>query len=359
MFSSEVIFFSIFLVFVLGMLSLDLGVFSKESHIVYFKEAAAWSLVWVSFAIAFYFFLLYYGEIIHGIDNIEELQAIIAAYLGDVNVTGNFEQDLAIYKRDMAIDFITGYVIEYSLSVDNIFVIIMIFASFGVREVYYKKVLFLGILGAIAMRFTFIFVGAALIHKFAWLMYVFGAFLIYTGLKTFFSKEEEENIDSQEHPAVKFVSKYVSVFPRYVKGRFFVKRKTDGKLLITPLFVVILVIEATDLIFALDSVPAIFAITQDPYIVFFSNIFAILGLRSMFFFLANIMHYFHYLKVGLSVLLTYIGAKMILHDWLKSVGFDTLYSLFIILGILVISIVASLLFPKKEKEKEVAEKLPA
>jgi tellurite resistance protein TerC len=359
MFSSEVIFFSIFLFFVLGMLLLDLGVFSKKSHIVSFKEAAAWSLVWVSFAIAFYFFLLYYGEIIHGIDNIEELQAIIAAYHGDVEVTGNFEQDLATYKRDMAIDFITGYVIEYSLSVDNIFVIIMIFASFGVREVYYKKVLFLGILGAIVMRFTFIFVGAALLHKFAWLMYVFGAFLIYTGLKTFFSKEEEENIDSQEHPTVKFISKYINVFPRYVKGHFFVKRKTDGKFLITPLFVVILVIEATDLIFAVDSVPAIFAITQDPYIVFFSNIFAILGLRSMFFFLANIMHYFHYLKVGLSVLLTYIGIKMILHDWLKSVGFDTLYSLFIILGILVISIAASLLFPKKEKEEEVAKKLPA
>jgi len=247
----------------------------------------------------------------------------------------------------MSLEFITGYLIEYALSVDNIFVIILIFSSFGVSEKYFKKVLFWGILGAVVMRFIFIFAGAALLQQFSWIMYIFGGFLVFTGLRMFFDKGDEE-IDTSNHPVVKLASKYFKVFPRYVGDKFFIRRK--GVLMMTPLFVVVLIIEFTDLIFAVDSVPAVFSVTKDPYIVFFSNIFAILGLRSMFFFLASIMHLFHFLKYGLAVLLTFIGTKMLAHSWLKEVGFTNTYSLYVILSILVLSIVASLLFPKKKTE---------
>jgi tellurite resistance protein TerC len=195
------------------------------------------------------------------------------------------------------------------------------------------------------MRFIFIFAGSALINKYDWIIYLFGGFLLYTGVKMYLSRNEEEKIETSKHPVVKFVSKYFPVYPRYVKDRFFVK--VNNKWALTPLFLVLLIVEFTDLIFAVDSVPAVFSVTKDPYIVFFSNIFAILGLRSMFFFLSNIMHLFHYLKVGLAVLLIFIGAKMIFHSFLASIGFETIHSLIIIVGVLAISIISSLVFPKK------------
>jgi len=196
------------------------------------------------------------------------------------------------------------------------------------------------------MRFLFIFVGATLISQFHWILYLFGAFLVYTGVMMFINRNQEDEIDPENHKVVKFASKYFGVHPRFEGGKFFVK--IDGKKLMTPLFLVLMIIEVTDLIFAVDSIPAIFSITKDPYIVFFSNIFAIMGLRSMFFLLVNIIEKFHYLKVGLSVLLSFIGLKMLAANYADKIGLTTGNSLLIILGILTISIVASLIFPKKE-----------
>ncbi|WP_448519393.1 TerC family protein [Rhodoflexus sp.] len=348
MLSNEVIFFTGFTIFIVGVLALDLGLFSKKDHVVKFKEAAAWSAVWVLFALGFYILLDRQGHLIHGIESYEDLERVVSNYMPRkvVLYPDDFERSLAAYRDMMSLEFITGYLLEYSLSVDNIFVIIMIFTSFGVREKYFKKVLFWGIMGAIVMRFIFIFVGAALINTFGWIMYLFGGFLIYTGIKMFFERNQEETIDPAKHPVVRLASKWFRVYPRYVRNRFFVKKR--GHWYLTPLFIVVMIIEFTDLIFAIDSVPAVFAVTQDPYIVFFSNIFAILGLRSMFFFLSNIVHIFHYLKVGLSALLVFIGIKMIAHHWMGEWGFKTVHSLYVILGILGISIVASLLFPVKE-----------
>ncbi len=352
MITNEFLFFGGFIAFVLIMLVVDLGVFSKKSHTVSFKEAGIWSAVWVTFALIFYGIISYYGDLIHGIKSMEDLVACVNKYdpesIGLIN-PDNFEQSLQNYRSNMALEFITGYLLEYSLSVDNIFVIILIFTSFKVENQYYKKVLFWGILGAIVMRFIFIFLGATLIHNFNWILYLFGAFLLWTGLKMFFSKDEDDTIDPNNHSVVKLASRYFSVYPQNAGENFFVREK--GILYITPLFIVVLIIEFTDLLFAVDSVPAVFAVTEDQYIVFFSNIFAILGLRSMFFFLANIMHIFHYLKVGLSFLLIFIGTKMLAHKYLHEIGFKTAYSLYVILGILAISVIASLVFPKKEEAK--------
>ncbi|QHT67510.1 TerC/Alx family metal homeostasis membrane protein [Rhodocytophaga rosea] len=349
MISNEIIFFSAFLAFILGMLLLDLGVFSRKNHIVSFKEAGIWSAVWITFALIFYFIIRTHGDLIHGVENFDDLKVIQQRYAEEITLyPDDFERSLESYRSNMALEFITGYLVEYALSVDNIFVIIMIFTSFGVREKYYKKVLFWGILGALIMRFLFIFAASSLILKAGWVLYLFGAFLVFTGVQMYLNRNKEDKIEPQEHPVVKFASRYFAVVPRYVNDRFFVRKR--GKLMLTPLFVVVLIIEFTDLIFAVDSVPAVFAVTTDPYVVFFSNIFAIMGLRSMFFFLANVMHLFHYLKVGLAVLLMFIGTKMLAHSYLKEIGFKTQYSLYIIIGILLISVLASLVFPAKPKE---------
>ena len=258
----------------------------------------------------------------------------------------DFAGSLQLYKQNLALEFITGYVIEYALSVDNIFIMVLIFSAFGVEEKYYHRVLFWGIIGAVLMRFMFIFLGATLINKFEWILYVFGAFLVYTGVMMFINRNNEETIDPQNHKVVRFASKFFAIHPEFSGNKFFVR--INGKRLVTPLFLVLLIVEFTDLIFAVDSIPAIFAVTKDPYIVFFSNIFAILGLRSMFFLLVNIIHKFHYLKVGLAFLLVFIGIKMLGHHWLQGWGFTTTHSLIIIMIILTTSIVASLMFPKKQ-----------
>lgn len=351
---NEIIFFSLFLFFVFGMLMLDLGVFSKKNHVISFKEAAAWSAVWIMFTLVFYMILDTHGDLIHGIENYKDLEAVRDKYAKHVKLyPDSFEESLQSYRDNMSLEFITGYVVEYALSVDNIFVIILIFTTFGVKEKYYKKVLFWGILGAIIMRFVFIFAGSTLLNRYEWIIYLFGGFLIFTGIKMFVNRNEEEKIETSKHPLIKLVSKYFPVYPKYVNDEFFVK--VEGKWSLTPLFLVLLMIEFTDLIFAVDSVPAVFSVTKDPFVVFFSNIFAILGLRSMFFFLSNIMHLFHYLKIGLSVLLVYIGVKMVAHSKLEEWGFEIAHSLYIILGILGLSVILSLLFPKKDKvevEKE-------
>jgi tellurite resistance protein TerC len=367
---NEYIFFGAFTVFIVIILLVDLGVFSKENHVISFKEAAIWSVIWICLALGFWVFLDYYGDLIHGVENYDDVKRIVEKYIAledqdEILVEGNYALSVQNYRDKMSLDFITGYLLEYSLSVDNIFVIILIFGSFGVAEKYYKKVLFWGILGAIVMRFIFIFLGATIIEHAHWVLYIFGAFLIFTGGKMFYEfikGEEEEKIDTDDSLVVKWASKVFNVYPRYVGSHFFIPLPTYEKeaftigkkskkritWAVTPLFIVVLVIEFTDLIFAVDSIPAIFAVTQDPYVVFFSNIFAILGLRSMFFFLSNIMHLFHYLKLGLAFLLTYIGLKMLAGTWLKTLGFTNKHSIFIILGILAISVLASIIFPQKK-----------
>ncbi|MCB0734781.1 MAG: TerC/Alx family metal homeostasis membrane protein [Flavobacteriales bacterium] len=349
MHSSELIFFSLFIVFILFVLLLDLGVFSKENKVVTFREALIWSLTWVACAVGFYFLLKYRGHMIHGPQNLDELREIIDKFHHPVETEGRtYPELLQAYRNNLSLEYLTGYFIEYALSVDNIFVMLLIFTTFGVRERYYKRVLFWGVLGALVMRFVFIFAGAAIIQQFSWVLYVFGAFLVYSGVRILWKGEEEETIDEKNHPVVKLVGKLFPVFPRYVGENFFIRK--DRRLWVTPLFIVLFVIEFSDLIFAVDSVPAIFVVTKDPYIVFFSNIFAIMGLRSMFFLLSNIMHVFRFLKYGLGVLLTFIGLKMLMHHWFVDVlGIDNQMSLIIVAGILGVSILLSIIFPAQKE----------
>lgn len=341
---SEILFFSIFLVFIFTVLLLDLGVFSKNNHRVGFTEASIWSVVWVAISLSFYFFLIHFGYLVHGLETLEELERNIALYKHPINISGlSFDEAVIVYEKNLALEYLTGYIIEKSLSVDNIFVIILIFYAFGVEEKYYKRVLTWGIIGAVIMRFIFIFAGAALVREFDWLLYLFGAFLLFTAIKLFLDRNKEDKIEPEKHPVVRFASKYFKVHNKYEGHSFFIKKQ--GKWFITPLFIVLLVIEFSDVIFAVDSIPAIFAISKDPFIIFFSNIFAILGLRALFFLLANVLRKFYYLKLGLAVLLGFIGIKMLFHKYLVAFGFETVHSLYIILAILVVSILASILFP--------------
>jgi tellurite resistance protein TerC len=293
-----------FIGFVLLMLALDLGVFHRKSHEIKLKEALIWSAVWISLALVFN-----YGVYI---------------YLG----------------KEKAIEFLTGYVIEKSLSIDNLFVFIMIFTYFKVDVKYQHKVLFWGILGALIMRAIFIFAGVALISKFHWIIYIFGGLLIFTGIKMLFQKEEQ--IDPEKNPLVRLFKKFFPFTDEPHGGNFFIKLK--GKTFATSLFVVLLIVEFTDLIFAVDSIPAILAITDDTFIIFTSNVFAILGLRALYFALAGITKYFHYLKYGLSAILVFVGVKMTIVDFYK---IPIVASLLTIVGILFVSVLFSVLFPKK------------
>jgi len=345
--SSELLFILGFLVFIVAMLAIDLGLFGKADKPITIKQAAIMSGVWVSLALICYGLILRYGHLIHHIDNFAALQKINTDHLHNLDLDPNdFKGSLALYRQNLGLEFITGYLVEYALSVDNIFVMVLIFTAFGVQPKYYHKVLLWGIIGAVMMRFLFIFLGATLIEQFHWILYLFGLFLVYTGIMMFINRNQEQQIDTEKHIVVRFASKYFAVHPKFVGGNFFTR--IDGKKLITPLLLVLLIIEVTDLVFAVDSIPAIFSITKDPYIVFFSNIFAILGLRSMFFLLVNIIDKFHYLKTGLAVLMAFIGLKMLAGEHAAQYGLTTGVSLLIILGILLVSIVASLLFPKVE-----------
>jgi tellurite resistance protein TerC len=347
---SESLFFLLFSVGVMAVMLIDLGVFKKDTGAeVTFKEAGFWTGMWVLLAIAFYIFLGYNGAMVHGITDMASLKAVQQAYAAHIDLgTGSFDESLGIFQSNLSLEFITGYLVEYSLSADNVFVFILIFNSFGVQKRYYKKILVWGILGAIILRLIFIFLGAALLQKFDWIIYVFGAFLVYTGVKILFSSGEEEHIEPGNHPVVKILSKYFNVYKRNVIGRFFVRLKT-GKLYMTPLFVIVVVIAFTDILFAVDSIPAIFSISKDPYIVFFSNVFAVMGLRSLFFFLSSLMGLFRFLPMGLGVLLSFVGGKMLAHSKLEEWGFGTLSSLGVIIGILTISILLSVLFPAKKE----------
>ncbi len=328
------------------MLAFDLGVFNKKVHVVSFKESLFWTIFWIGLSLVFYVFIYFNGYLIHGLETVADVTANSIKFSHPINVDGlTNEQAINIYNHNLSLEFLTGYLIEKTLSLDNIFVIIMIFTAFGIDKLYYHKILFWGILGALVMRFIFIFLCSALIQEFSWLLYFFGLLLVFTGLKMLLSKEKK--IDTENHIVVRFASKHFPVDHTYKGGKFTIIK--NGKRLITPLMIVLLVIEFSDVIFAVDSIPAIFSVTKDPYIVFFSNIFAIIGLRALFFLLINIINLFRFLKHGVSILLTVIGIKMLIpHPWMEEIGFEPVHSLYLVLGILSISIIASLVFPKSK-----------
>ena len=296
-----------FNVFVLALLLFDLGVLRRKSHDVKIKEALGWSAFWISLALVF--------------------AAGIWRYSG----------------HQRALEFMTGYLTEYALSVDNIFVFILIFSFFKVSAAHRHKVLFWGIMGALLMRAVMILVGVELIHRFEWIIFVFGAFLVFTGVKMALHKGDD--IDPGSNPVVKLAKKFIPLTPDYRGSNFFVVE--NGKRYATPLFIVLLVIETSDLVFAVDSIPAIIGISKDSFIIYTSNVFAILGLRSLYFALAGIMDLFHYLKYALSFILTFVGVKMLIEHWYK---IPIAVSLGVIIAALVISIVASLRWPLPDEE---------
>ena len=357
MISSEHIIFICFLLTIAAVLALDLGIFDRKSHVVTFREALIWTFVWVSLAIGFYFLLLHFGDKLHNVKTIQDVQHRIDLYKHTYSILGVNDnlKALDIYRHNLALEYITGYLIEYMLSVDNVFVILLVLISFRVQKMYYKRILMWGIIGAMIMRFIFIFLSAALIQHFDWLLYIFGIFLVFTGIKMFLERNKEDKVETESHPVVKFVSKYFPVYPRFFRQHFWFRNKHQkNKIYFTPLFLVLIVVEFTDVIFAVDSVPAIFSVTQDPYIVFFSNIFAIMGLRSLFFVVAHVINMVRFLKHGLSILLSFIGFKMLLAEPLHQWGFTTIHSLIVIVLILGTSVAASLIWPDKSRKKRKA-----
>lgn len=318
-------------------------VIDRKAHVVSIKEAGTWTGVWIGLALLFSVFLWFHGDMVHGIENMQDLQAVAARYAAHLKLdASDFEASLQQYRHYMTISYISGYLIEKTLSVDNLFVMMMIFTSFGVGKNEYQHVLNWGILGAIVLRFIFIFLGAAIISRFDWILLVFGALLVYSGIKMYVNRNKKEEINVEKHPLVKFLTKTGRMYPKFMGDKFFVREA--GKWLLTPLFVTVLVIEFSDLIFAFDSIPAVFSVSLDPYVVFFSNIFAILGLRAMFFLLAAIADKFRYLKTGVCVLLVFIGVKMLIHKYFE---IDAIVSLLFIIAVLIISIGASLIIPQK------------
>ena len=337
----------LFLVFITGVLLIDLVVVGRKTHVISAKEATIWSIIWIGLGLSFYFFLLHFGHLLHGIDSKEKMLEVVNKYNPYLRFnTAAFESMLLEYKKSQAINYVSGYFIEKTLSIDNIFVMLMILQGFTVPQKDYKMVLFWGILGAIVLRFIFIFAGVAIIQKFEWVLLVFGAFLVFQGFKLLVVKEKEGK-NPRDSWVVKFVSKHVRLFPEYSKEKFWFRE--NGKLFFTPLFLVLVLIEFSDLIFAFDSIPAIFAVSRDPFIVFFSNIFAILGLRSLFFLVANLVSKFRFLKPGIAVLLLFVGFKLLLHEYLKEWGFQPEYSLNFSATVMILSISFSILFPVRTK----------
>jgi tellurite resistance protein TerC len=344
---TEIVLMAAFLILIIAVLMIDLLLVGRNSHIVSTREALAWSSVWFALSMGFFVFLKYYGHLLHGIDTPEELTEVISKYASGLKFkTTDFEGMLAEYRNNMSMGYLAGYFIEQTLSIDNVFVILLVLQSFTVPQKNYKTVLFWGVLGAIILRFIFIFAGAALIHKFSWILYVFGAFLIFQGGKILFNKEDEKK-DPHDSFVVKFFSKYLNISKDYHGDKF--AYKYNKKVIFTPLMVVVVLVEFTDVIFALDSIPAVFSVSLDPFVVFFSNIFAIIGLRSLFFLLANMVDKFRFLGVGVSVLLIFVGLKLLAHSWLDEIGFKTSYSLYFIAATLVLSVLFSIIFPEKEK----------
>ena len=308
-----------FNLFVLALLAIDLGVFHQKAHRVSIKEATIWSIVWITLSLLFNLAIYFFWD--------------------------RFVPASDYSNGEAALAFLTGYLLEKSLSVDNIFIFVVIFTFFAVPAAYQHRVLFWGILGALIMRGTLIVIGSALLKEFHWIIYVFGAFLIFTGIRMAIQRNEE--VHPEQNPVVKLLRRVMPVTENYEGEQFFVRRM--GRVMATPLFLVLLIVESTDLIFAVDSIPAIFAVTDNPFIVYTSNVFAILGLRSLYFLLAGVVDKFHYLKVGLSAVLVFVGLKMLLTDIYK---IPITLSLSVIATILTVSIVASLLRARRLTELE-------
>ncbi|MGH9580376.1 MAG: TerC family protein [Terriglobales bacterium] len=308
--TDQTLFWVGFNAFVLLMLFLDLKVFHRKSHVIEFREALGWSAFWISLAVFFAVGIYFFWP----------------------------EPEL---RHTKTLEFVTGYLIEESLSVDNLFVFLLIFSYFKVPRQYQHKVLFWGIVGALVMRLTFIFAGVALIRQFHWIIYVFGAFLVFTGIKLF--RQEESEIHPERNPLLRLFRRFYPVTRRYYGDAFFVRKRKIW--FATPLFLVLLVVETTDVLFAADSIPAVLAITHDPFVVYTSNVFAILGLRALYFALAGVMELFHYLHYGLSVILVFIGMKMLVSNLYKiPIG----VALGVVAVVLAVSIVASILVPHKK-----------
>ncbi len=320
-------FYAAFTLLVIALLALDLGVFHRKAHAVSMKEAGIWVCIWVSLAMLFNFGLYHYS--MWRFPLVEELMAIPGF-------------DPAAAAKRVALEFLTGYILEESLSVDNMFVFVVVFRYFAIPREFQHRVLFFGIMGALVFRGAFIAVGSVLI-QFQWVMILFGAFLIITGLKMMFAGDEE--VHPEKNFVIRLFRRYVPVTPRLEGQRFFVVE--NGKRMATPLLVCLLFLEMTDILFAVDSVPAIFAVTREPLIVYTSNVFAILGLRSLFFLLAGAVHLFHMLKYGLAIVLIFVGLKMVWLNQLYGGHFPITISLAIILGVIAASIVLSLIFPKR------------
>jgi tellurite resistance protein TerC len=301
-----------FIAFVLAMLALDLGVFHRSPHEVRPREAGIWVAIWVVLALAF---------------------------AGGLYLWAG---------RHVALTFLTGYVIEESLSADNIFVMVLIFEYFRVPKVCHHRVLFYGILGALVMRGLFIAAGTALVSNFHWVLYIFGALLVVTGIRM--AIKQDDNFDGDQNPIVKLVRRFMPVSEGFHGKHFFTVE--NGRRVATPLLLVLILVEFTDLIFAVDSIPAIFGVTTDPFIVFTSNIFAVMGLRSLYFLLAAVVDRFHLLKYGLAIILSFIGFKMLVEHWIR---IDIALSLAIILGVLALSIVASLVWTKRDGRRETSD----
>jgi tellurite resistance protein TerC len=344
---TEVILMGGFLILIILVLMIDLLVVGRHSHIVSTKEALGWTSVWVALSMGFYLFLKYYGHLLHGIQTQPELDEVVKQYAPELKFTlTDFAGRLGEYREHMSMSYLAGYFIEQTLSIDNVFVILLILQGYSVPLKNYKTVLFWGVLGAIILRFIFIFTGAALIHRFEWILYVFGAFLIFQGVKILIKKDGEHK-DPHDSFIVKFLSKYLNILKEYHGDRF--AMNYHGKIYFTPLMLVLVLVEFSDVIFALDSIPAVFSVSLDPFVVFFSNIFAIIGLRSLFFLLANMVDKFRYLNVGVSILLIFVGIKLLAKDWLADIGFKSSYSLIFISITLVLSILFSALIPENKK----------
>lgn len=309
--------YALFTLFVLVMLAVDLGVFHRRAHAITHKEALAWSVVWIALSLLF--------------------------NLGVWHFEGTHK----------ALEFFTGYLIEKSLSLDNLFVFLLIFMYFGVPDRYQHRVLYWGILGALVMRGAMIAAGAALLSAFHWVIYIFGAFLVITGIR--FAQHEAVSVHPESNPVLRLLRRLIPVTKSFEEHHFFVRR--EGRWLATPLFVVLVLVETSDVLFAVDSIPAIFAITLDPFIVFTSNVFAILGLRALYFLLAGVMPMFRYLHIGLGVILTYVGLKMLLSDVLE---IHALVSLAIIAAVLGVSLGVSVWASRREAMagEESSEKTP-
>lgn len=303
-----------FSAFVLVVLSIDLGLFDRKAHVITYRQAITWSGIWIGLALLF--------------------------------------SGVVFWRRgtDSGIKFLTGYIIELSLSVDNLFVFLLIFSYFKVPAKHQHRVLYWGVLGALAMRATMILLGTTLIARFHWIIYIFGAFLVYTGLKMF--RHEDNDLQPEQNPIVRLVTRYVPITRTYEGSKFFTN--ANGRKTGTLLLLVLIIVEVTDLVFAVDSIPAIFAVTIDPFIVYTSNVFAILGLRTFYFLLAGVVEKFHYLKTGLAIVLTFIGTKMLVADLLERFYQRTIpptLALAVVAIVLLASVAASLVWPQTAKIK--------